>query len=391
MHSATHVLANKAREMDPENLPADVMREFKRITGEVTQFASGTKESLAAQNARLLEVEQQLARRSNSPGTYESDENPCTALAASPQLRSLLEQPGKIKLQTRSSIRHLAKAITSATVDNSTGFPVAPAQLPGIYGMPARSLRLLEVLPSVPFATNSLEYPSLTDDFSNAADYQLTEAAQKAETSPEFDLQTTPIVTIAHWVQASKQILEDVPVLQAWLERLLRYGVLTKVERELVLGTGVGKRLKGLLTAATPAVVAATHPVDAIGEAAVALEVAGWQPSLTILHPADAFAIVSERTTTGEYVAGGWASPNQSSFWNLQRVTTPSVPVGTAIVMDPSAVLILDREQPTVLVSNQDRDNFIKNLVTLLGEIRLGMAILNPQAIVSVPLPSLSP
>jgi HK97 family phage major capsid protein len=92
-------------------------------------------------------------------------------------------------------------------------------------------------------------------------------------------------------------------------------------------------------------------------------------------------------TTIGEYISGGWASPNQSTFWNLQRVTTPSIPAGTALVMDPNEVLILDRESPTVLASNQDRDNFIKNMVTLLGEIRLGMAILNPQAIASVDLP----
>ena len=50
-------------------------------------------------------------------------------------------------------------------------------------------------------------------------------------------------------------------------------------------------------------------------------------------------------------------------------------------------IWVLDRESPTVLASNQDRDNFIKNMVTLLGEIRLGMAISNPMAIASVDLP----
>jgi hypothetical protein len=44
-------------------------------------------------------------------------------------------------------------------------------------------------------------------------------------------------------------------------------------------------------------------------------------------------------------------------------------------------------DSPTVLASTEDRDNWIKNLVTIRGEIHLGMAILNPQAIVNVDLP----
>lgn len=58
--------------------------------------------------------------------------------------------------------------------------------------------------------------------------------------------------------------------------------------------------------------------------------------------------------------------------------------------MGANAVLILDREQPTVLVSTQDADNFTRNLVTLLGVVRLGMAIFVQQAIARVTLPTIS-
>jgi HK97 family phage major capsid protein len=105
------------------------------------------------------------------------------------------------------------------------------------------------------------------------------------------------------------------------------------------------------------------------------------------MHPVHEFKIMSERTTTGEYVAGGWSTPNQSNIWSLQRVATPAIAAGTALVLDRNVVLVLDREQPTVLVSTESRNNFIRNLMTILGEIRLGLAILNPSAIKSVTLP----
>lgn len=382
---------------------SNLLREYQRVSDEIKQFAAGAKSRIDEHGtkqlelqARLSEVEQKLLRIGRGGGAAHSfEDSPYASFVSKPDLlRPLIQQPGKASLTTKASVRSLAKAIVSLQPGDSpaTGFPTPAGRLPDIYGLPAPNTRLLEVLPSVPFASNSLEYPSLDPSYSAAADYQLAEGDAKPESHPEFDLSTTPIVTIAHFVRASKQVLEDAPILQVWLERLMRYGVLGRVVHQLINGTGNGttKRLTGLLTVATPAVVNSPYAVDAIGEAAVALEVAGWQPSLVILHPEDAFAIVSERTSTGEYVAGGWAAQNRQAFWNLQRVTTPSMPAGQAIVMDANAVLILDREQPTVLVSTQDADNFTRNLVTLLGEVRLGMAILVPQAIARVTLPMIT-
>ena len=39
--------------------------------------------------------------------------------------------------------------------------------------------------------------------------------------------------------------------------------------------------------------------------------------------------------------------------------------------------MLLDREQAAVLVSTEDRDNFIKNMVTILAEVRAGLAVLD--------------
>lgn len=90
-------------------------------------------------------------------------------------------------------------------------------------------------------------------------------------------------------------------------------------------------------------------------------------------------------------MAGGWSSPNQSGIWTMRRVVTPALAAGTALVLDANAVLVLDRESPQVFAANTDRDRVIKNMVTLLGEIRLGMAIMIPQAIAKVKLPVVTP
>jgi hypothetical protein len=68
-------------------------------------------------------------------------------------------------------------------------------------------------------------------------------------------------------------------------------------------------------------------------------------------------------------------------------VTSPSVPAGEALVLDPAACLIIDRMQVTVMISTEDRDNFIRNLVTILAELCRTFAVLQPDGALHITSP----
>ncbi|CAP40970.1 Major capsid protein precursor [Bordetella petrii] len=177
-----------------------------------------------------------------------------------------------------------------------------------------------------------------------------------------------------------RRVLDDAPALTQQVSPLLRYGVLAKASAEIIAGATVGK-IQGLATQATQHQVPGTMALaDAIGNAATALDVEGWNADTVIIHPNDLFAIRSERTTDEGYVASGWVGGNKQTIWGLRAMSDPSVTEGEPLVLDSSQVAILDRMDARVEFGRSG-DDMINNLVTALAEGRLGLAVFSPSAV----------
>jgi HK97 family phage major capsid protein len=72
------------------------------------------------------------------------------------------------------------------------------------------------------------------------------EGQPKAESAITFTFVQAPIITIAHWIPASRQILADAKMLGSYIDQRLRYGVLLEEEDEVLNSTGTNGELNGL-------------------------------------------------------------------------------------------------------------------------------------------------
>lgn len=254
---------------------------------------------------------------------------------------------------------------------------------PGIAGWAQRQLSILDVMPRLPTSSNTFEFNRI-EGYANAAAYQVKEGDSKAQGSVPVELETVRIQTIAHWFKASNQVLADEPTLQSFMQTMLQYGVLEKLERELIAGNGTnsiaGLKAAGNYTVFTPS-SGAGNAADKIGEAIAYLRVLGWDASLILLHPNDWQAMRAERaTTSNEYLVGSWSSPAPPNVWGVPVVASPAVTEGECFVLDPSQVAILDRQSPMVEIGYVD-DDFTRNLVTMRGELRAALAVFAPTAV----------
>jgi HK97 family phage major capsid protein len=355
---------------------SDVIEVVREGLKKVDDKFTGQIETLKSQVIDLAQKGQFLTTETTGPSA-----NVAGQFLKSAQLAAMLEgAPSTGRVELKGATASQKAAITSST------YNLQPARDSGLYNNPQRPLTLLESIASLKVTAGSFEYVRL-NGYTNAAAVQVAEGDEKAEASMASQLVTANISTIAHWTRASLQVLSDGPALYQQLENLLSYGVRAKLENELINGPGGTGRIHGLVPQATAfAPTAGAKAADAIGQAKTALEAAGWVPSLIVMSPADWFAIASERADSGDgqYVLGSPRDPSGPSLWGVPVVTTPSIATGTTLVMDAVQVALLDRESVTVMASRDDGTNFTTNMVTLLAEMRAGLAVFSAGAVLKI-------
>lgn len=364
----------------------------------ITKLTQDTKSELAkgrAETQRLVEDYKSLADQVRclaqkggvSMEVRSSPRHPFDCFTKSEELASLRKRSNM-----PNSVRSVSVELSDVSIKSvltstqfSEGSPTTTVDVQaqrdnGIYANPRRTLRLLDVLRRLPVSSNAFEYHRLSG-YTNAASYQTAEGVQKPEGSVDTSLQTAKIHTIAHFLPVSKQLLDDQPALQQQLDDLFRYGVIDKLENAIINDTG-GSEIDGLINSGTSFMhTNGADAADRISEAAAYLESIGWNASAVVINPTDWHHL---RTTKGagdgQYMVGTWNMPAQPTMWGLPVVASAAMPATQAIVMDGSQVLLLDRMQPQVSMGF-DGNDFTSNRMTLLAELRAGLAVVSPTAV----------
>lgn len=263
--------------------------------------------------------------------------------------------------------------------------------LTGATGIPDKT-RLAGIMPIVPdwssWLFNRVAQGTMTggvfewvQDTSPAYDQTVpptAEGALKPEVTNTFELKSVAPKTIAHWLSASKQILADMAALGSFLNARLLYGLVRKLEYQVVNGSGVGTNLQGLMTVAPDAgvVIAGDTPFDTVRKAIGVVEANAWNVDTVGLHPLDWALLQIIKGTDGHYVYFNPASSvSVAPIWGKPVVASPEVQQGKFLLgAFQQGAQLLEREGASVQAGFQN-DDFTRNLVTLLAEMRAVQAI----------------
>jgi HK97 family phage major capsid protein len=286
------------------------------------------------------------------------------------------------------------EGLLTRTVLTSGGLAPAPERIPGITPEPRRRLRVQDLLTTIP--TNSAIVEWITVNSHAKVVSPQTEGAIKAENEITFQKHEARVRTIATWMPASKQILEDFDGLEAFLRSSLTYAVAEEFEDQLLFGSGAGENLHGLVTQAVPfdtsLLGTSWTRIDVIGRAIHQLAAANeLPPTFAVLHPADFWDLALEKDAQGRYLIANPQDPRTvTSLFNLLVVTTSAMSPGTFLLgtSDPRGAQIRMRQPLTVEISTEHADYFARNLVAIRAELRAALVVMRPGAFIKGSLTS---
>lgn len=362
---------------------ADVLDEHiatvTKALEKVKEGEKSTDQRLTELRCEITELSQKMAQgrtggfRDQSTGTWGQQ------LTGDARFKSYVETP---LTERPENIRFALKAVTGDAA--SAGGLIVP-QRDEVVNLPQRRLLIRDLLTVINTETGIVETPVQTTR-TNAASV-VAEGALKPESAYGWELKDTKIRTIAHWVETSRQIMDDVPQLEGLIDGELRYGLDLVEEAELIYGDGTGEHLTGLAIGATaysaPFVMEDFTMLDQIGLALLQAALTDEEPDGIVIHPSDWMRMLLTKDSTGAYIIPNALEMNRTSLFGKPVVPTKAMNIDKFLVGPfKRGATYYDRMQTEVRISDQDRDNFVRNKLTIRAEKRVGLGKKRPASFI---------
>ena len=299
-------------ELTPEQEMKALATDLTKATDEVKKFAEGVQTEMknlgklseeTKANAdkaltemgtiagRLTDVEQKIARGTTANAEeaktlgalFLEDEEVKKFLSGNKRGNAHLTIEGK-------SVINLTSGTPTVGATTSVGTSLVTPDRVGMVPLPQRNLAVRDLITPGETVSNNIEYARQVT-FQNLA-ATVAEAANKPQSDMTFNLVSAPVRTIAHYMKASRQIMDDAPQLRSFIDGILTYGLKFVEDQQLLTGDGTGQNLTGLVTAATAysapfAEPAGTTAIDRIRFAMLQAALALYPSTGIVLNPTD--------------------------------------------------------------------------------------------------------
>ncbi len=267
---------------------------------------------------------------------------------------------------------------------------IEPARRPGIIDRQAYFNHVRDFMNSRPTASPSVTY--VRENGGEGSPTTVAEGALKPQIDYDLTLETATVRKIAAHLRLSEELVEDVPYITSYVTQRGAEDLRLVEDQQLLYGDGTGTNLTGLnalaSTFAKPTGFGtyANATIPTIIRVAMAqIRKGRYQASGIMLNPMDLAELeLTPNTLAGGYLyVGGVGNGEVSNIWRLPVLETDAIAQGSFFVGDfRNGATILDRKQLNVRFYDQDRDNAIRNMITIVIEERLGLEVVRPQSFV---------
>lgn len=289
--------------------------------------------------------------------------------------------------------------LTSGSGSGSdAGVLVQPQQL-GLIPYPQVDPKLRQIITTGTTGTDRIEYaqvlplgsPGVTNAAKTVAEATGTNdgSGVKPESGIAFKKESANVVTVAHWMPATKRALSDAAQVRTLIDEFLRRGLELEIDRLILTGNEAApvgdEEWNGILnTTGVQAQAWDGDVVRTIRRAIGRITRLGAPVTGVLVSPELDEELDLMRDANERYFSNGPFGQGPTTIWGRPRIVLPGLSGrNTFILGDFSTCVLWDREQASITVTDSHADFFIRNLIAILAEARAAFGIFNPNLLIT--------
>jgi HK97 family phage major capsid protein len=310
------------------------------------------------------------------------------------ELNEKLAEKSELLKSARQSKKGFAIELESKVVGNMgssanlTGtYFVPPTVVPGVVPFPYESVHVRDLFPKGTTNSNVVRY--IRDNNGEGGPATVAEGALKPQEDRDFAILDAPVRKIATYFRIPEEMIEDIDFLSSYLSGIGTQEVMAVEDAQLLYGDGTGQNLTGLnvagtaFAAGTSVIGASANQFDVLGAAKKQLRNAKFGgPLVALINPTDYFDMRWRKDTANNYIFQSNQGLTPLQIDGITILEHTAVTAGGFFVISPSAAQVFDRKGLTVRLYDQDQDNAIRNMWTMVIEKRLAFPVYQPGAII---------
>ena len=203
-----------------------------------------------------------------------------------------------------------------------------------------------------------------------------------AKTQEDFDVneKSAKVEKVTAYTKVSMEMLDDVAFMEAEIRNNLVELIALKADAGVLNGDGSTPNLNGIYTQATTYAAGSfagtfgtsANNFDVLRTAINQVNVANYIPTAIVLHPTDATFMELTKDADNGYVAPSLFVVNNgvTTFAGIPVIKNTGMTAGTFLLGDFNQANVRMRQDATLSMGH-DGDDFTKNLITILAEMRL--------------------
>lgn len=290
-------------------------------------------------------------------------------------LESQKEILGKMKAGEKLTVKTVG-TMTSANI--SGGNVPVEDRIPGLDIIQTRQPLVLSLINRATTSSNVISWVSQANKEGGAA--VTAEGNKKSQADFDLVVHNDSLVKISDFIKVSTEMLEDIDFLESEINNELLRLVELKIDDELLSGHG-GANINGIITQATAysagtfaGTITSANIKDVLETAISQVSSENFYPNVIMLHPEDITKMRLTKATDGQYIFPTVVLPTGLEVAGVRVVANTGMTKDKFLVMDSTMATAYFKKDIAINVGYEN-DDFTKNLVTILGEVRLLLII----------------